>query len=259
MSTQRGTKLNQMIANTPRGTVLVAKYLKKRGINLDLLKKYKNSKWIEPIGRGAYKLYNDKIEWTGGVYSLQTHLDLPIHVGGKTALAIKGLSHYISPQAQKIFLYGLPNSKLPAWFKAHDWGVDIKYTMTNLFPPGEKVGMTHIEQGEFSVIASSPERAVLEMLYHVPSKITFNEASLITENLISLRVEMTEKLLASCKSIKVKRLFLFFADRHQHGWFKKMNHAKIDIGRGKRAIVKGGSFDKKYMITVEDVQNEKSY
>jgi len=253
MSTQRGTKLNQMIANTPRGTVLVAKNLKKQGINLDLIKKYKNSKWIEPIGRGAYKLHNDKIEWTGGVYSLQTQLDLPIHVGGKTALAIKGLSHYISPQEQKIFLYGPPNTKLPTWFKIHDWEVDIQYTMTNLFPSDKKVGMTHIKQGGFSVMASAPERAILEMLYHVPSQISFNKASLITENLISLRVEMAEKLLASCTSIKVKRLFLFFADNHQHEWFNQMNHAKIDIGSGKRTIVKGGSFDKKYMITVEAV------
>jgi tRNA-binding EMAP/Myf-like protein len=57
-------------------------------------------------------------------------------------------------------------------------------------------------------------------------------------------------LLENCNSIKVKRLFLFLAESYQHPWLKKINRAKIDLGQGKRVIVKGGKLDSKYQITV---------
>ena len=59
-----------------------------------------------------------------------------------------------------------------------------------------------------------------------------------------------QALLADCDNIKVKRLFLFFADRHQHAWLKRLDRKAIDLGSGKRVLAKGGSYDAKYMITV---------
>jgi hypothetical protein len=61
-----------------------------------------------------------------------------------------------------------------------------------------------------------------------------------------------EKLLADCRSIKVKRLFFFFADRHQHAWLKRIDRSQIDLGTGKRMLVKGGRLDPVYQITVPD-------
>jgi hypothetical protein len=48
----------------------------------------------------------------------------------------------------------------------------------------------------------------------------------------------------------VKRLFLFFADRHGHAWRPKLDLARIDLGSGKRVLVKGGKLDPQYDITV---------
>ncbi|MCP4403625.1 MAG: hypothetical protein GY801_40760 [bacterium] len=36
------------------------------------------------------------VDWTGAVYALQAQLSLNVHVGGKTALEIKGYAHYLS-------------------------------------------------------------------------------------------------------------------------------------------------------------------
>lgn len=41
-----------------------------------------------------------------------------------------------------------------------------------------------------------------------------------------------------CHSVKVKRLF-FFAERHGHAWLKRLDRQAIDLGRGKRMLVKG--------------------
>jgi hypothetical protein len=48
----------------------------------------------------------------------------------------------------------------------------------------------------------------------------------------------------------VKRLFFFFADRHQHAWLKRIDRAAVDLGKGKRMLVKGGKLDRAYQITV---------
>ena len=45
---------------------------------------------------------------------------------------------------------------------------------------------------------------------------------------------------------------LWFAERHQPPWLKQIDRASIDLGTGKRMLVKGGKLDPKYLITVPD-------
>jgi hypothetical protein len=61
-----------------------------------------------------------------------------------------------------------------------------------------------------------------------------------------------QKLLEDCKSVKVKRLFFFFADRHNHAWLKRLDRSRIDLGKGKRMLVRGGKLDPTYEITVPE-------
>jgi hypothetical protein len=52
--------------------------------------------------------------------------------------------------------------------------------------------------------------------------------------------------------VKVKRLFFYFADRHHHAWLKRLDKSAIDLGTGKRMLVKGGKLDPTYQITVPE-------
>ena len=94
------------------------------------------------------------------------------------------------------------------------------------------------------------------MLYHVPTKVSFEEATLITENMISLRPGLVQNLLESCNSIKVKRLFMYLVEKHEHTWVQKVDLSNVYFGEGKRSIVKNGKLDKKYNITIPVVLNE---
>ncbi|HOD98048.1 MAG TPA: type IV toxin-antitoxin system AbiEi family antitoxin domain-containing protein, partial [Syntrophales bacterium] len=76
------------------------------------------------------------------------------------------------------------------------------------------------------------------------------EAQLIMENLVALRTDVVQRLLAACRSIKVKRLFLYMAEKKEHTWLLKLDLSKVDLGKGKRMIVPHGRFDAKYQITV---------
>lgn len=61
-----------------------------------------------------------------------------------------------------------------------------------------------------------------------------------------------QAVLEACRSVKVKRLFLWFVERHAHPWFGRLDLKRIDLGRGKRQIVVGGRLDSKYQITVPE-------
>jgi len=252
VSTQNPPKINQLISQWPRGTVFTQKHLTRLGYYRDLVKKYKKGKWIEPVGNGAFKLYNDDVDWYGGLYALQKQLKLTIHAGGKTALELKGYTHYLRPKEQECYLFGAVGEELPKWFLDYDWGVNVLYKATNLLPKDFKKALSEYGHKEFTITISSPEQAALELLYYVPSKQGFDEALKIMEGLVGLRPALMQQLLEQCRSVKVKRLFLYMAEKLQHPWFSKLNLKSVDLGSGKRVIAKDGVLDNKYKITVPE-------
>jgi len=250
MSNEIKTKINQLISQWPRGTVAVSSHLNASGFSYDLLTRYKQSGWLKSFGRGAYVLPGDRVEWPGAVYALQVQLGLNVHPGGKTALELKGYAHYLSQEQREVFLYAKPGLVLPTWFQGQRLGVDIITTRTNLFPPKSQEGFSEHKYKEFSMRVSAPERAAMEMLHLVPGKVGAEEAYLIMENLVSLRPAVVQRLLEICRSVKVKRFFMYMAEKHEHQWVSKLDLSKVDFGKGKRMIVAKGRLDKKYQITV---------
>jgi hypothetical protein len=230
--------------------VAASSSLNKEGFGYDLLARYKKSGWLEPFGRGAYVLPGDRVEWAGAVYALQEQLHLNVHPGGKTALELQGYAHYLRAEKRKIFLYAEPALVLPSWFRGERLGVEFFVTRTRLFPPATGEGFSELRDREFSVRMSAPERAALEMLHLVPRAVGFDEALLIMENLVSLRPGVVQKLLEICCFVKVKRLFMYMAERHGHPWAEQLDLSKVYFGKGKRLVVAGGSLDRKYGITV---------
>lgn len=89
-----------------------------------------------------------------------------------------------------------------------------------------------------------------------PKQEGFDEANYIMEGLPSLRPTVLQTLLEACKSVKVKRLFLYMAEHHNYAWFKRLETSSMDLGSGKREIIKGGKLDKKYMIVVPELSRE---
>ena len=244
-----GTKINQIIKLWSPGLVLTSSFLKEQGINYDQQLSYKNSGWLESIGQGAYKRTDDLIPWAGGLNALQKQLGLQIHLGGKSALVHQGYSHYVQFQEQNLFLFTIKNSKLPKWFRTYDWNSGLRITRTVFLPYNFAESFTVKKINGFALKISTPERAVLEMLYYVPQKQAFEEALKIFEFMTSLRPDVVQLLLESCNSIKVKRLFLYMAEKQNHSWFNALKPDRVNLGSGKRVIVKNGVLNHKYYIT----------
>lgn len=67
---------------------------------------------------------------------------------------------------------------------------------------------------------------------------------------VTLGPERVSRRLRECRSVKVKRLFQWFAERHGHTWFGRLDLRGVDLGSGKRMLVRGGRLDAKYGNTV---------
>lgn len=243
------TKLNQLITKWPKGTVRTSSSLKLDGYSDDLLFKYVKSKWLDSFGFGAFNLYGDEIEWFGAIYALQNELNSTIHVGGKSALQLKGLAHNLTGDLQKIKLFHCDSNVLPKWFLGYKWDVALAITKTLQFGNYSSF-LSDVVLNGITVKTSSPELAIMEMLHDVPNNESYNEADLIMEGLLSLRPKVLSDLLFECKSVKVKRLFMHLAEKHNHSWVKSLKLANVNFGKGNRLVVRGGMLDPKYLITV---------
>ncbi len=76
------------------------------------------------------------------------------------------------------------------------------------------------------------------------------------ESLVTLRPKVVQNLLEVCRFVKVKRLFMYMAEKHRHPWVEKLDLSRINFGKGKRRIVSGGELNPKYGITVPREQRE---
>lgn len=230
------------------GTVCLASWLAGIGISYDLQKRYRKSGWLKSIGTGAFVRVNETVNWEGGLYAIQQQLNLPVHVGGLTALAMQGLGHYMRTGAEKVFLYSPLKVKLPAWFLQYPWNADITHIRTSILP--NNTGLLRHEEKTFFLIVSAPERAMLECLHVAPEQMDLVECYHLMEGLVNLRPKLLQQLLEDCTSIKVKRLFLYLASKTSHQWLKFLDKSKIDLGKGDRSIVPGGVYISAYQITV---------
>jgi hypothetical protein len=256
MTTNNATKINQLLQLTPSGVVLQSAWLTEKGYSLDLQKYYRESGWLQSVGHGAMVRASENPGYAGAVYALQNQSKLFIHPGGRTALSLVGKSHYLELNASQIWLFGGENETLPSWFRHYDWGSTIQYKSSSFLP--DNLGLLDFTFPSFMIQISSSARAIMECLYLAPEKFDLMECYEIMENLNDLRPLLVQELLENCTSIKVKRLFLYMAEKQNQPWLKFLNLDKVDLGRGKRSLVSGGIYIPKYKITVPSsfVRNE---
>lgn len=248
MSTNNEIKLKRLLDLHVPGTIILASWLDANGFSYDLQQRYRKSGWLESVGVGAFKRPNDNISWEGAVYSLQKQANMSVHVGGLTALSLLGYSHYIRTGIETVYLFSKLKTKLPAWFGKYPWSEPVSHTRTS-FLPTEK-GLEENNEGAFQIKIASPERAIMECLYLTPDKQDLLETYQILSGLVNLRPDMVQALLNECKSVKVKRLFLYMLKKANHQWGQFLDLSQVNLGTGDRAVVRNGIYDAEYKITV---------
>lgn len=255
MGLQKDEKLNSLLKRLPEGVAASSSWLAEQGYSRQLVRKYVQGNWLQALGRGVYARPQGSVTWEGVVLGMQRLAGLPFHVGGVSALNRQGFAHYLPLGGEDtIHLWG--RGKVPAWVRAVSLPESLRFHTARLFADdAASVGINEVSSKvrDWTLQVSGPERAILELLSLVDATETsFTHAAELFAGLTSLRPDVVNTLLTACSSIKVKRLFLFLADRHDYPWFSRVAWQQLDLGSGKRAITKGGVLDKQFMITVPE-------
>ena len=274
MAKRTHSKLNALERHLPEGLLVDASWMARHGYSTSLRSQYVTAGWLEQPARRVYRRPRGSLAWQQVVVSLQTLLAYPLAVGGRTALELQGYAHYLPRELKEVHLYGPerpPNwvHKLPmrVRFLYHNdrklfSNQPIQHLVSDLSGNGLRDPGGHLDsknasltvqpwgQWDWPLVLTTPERAVLELLDELPRRESFHQVDKLMEGMANLSPRRLQKLLADCRRVKVKRLFFFFADRHKHAWLARLDKEAVDFGKGKRMLVKGGTFDRSYRITV---------
>ncbi len=218
--------------------------LEQWGISRQLAHRYVQSGWLEPLGYGYFRRPGDTLTQTGAVAALEIQ-GVAFHIGGKAALSLLGVAHYLALGKEKLFLYGTARKVLPDWF-TRQFSCEVR--MSHLFREEDELEkrlyVRRLDANEpCSPFVSEPERALLEMLDDVPQKQSLDEARKIMEPLYTLRPEAVQALLEACTRIKVKRLFFSVANELKLPVLEELDLSRVDFGAPSVYILtkKGGS------------------
>ena len=254
MGLQKGIGLNQLIRLLPEGVAAPSSWLAANGYSRQLVRKYVLSGWLTPLGHGAYARTGQPVGWEGVLLGLQRLGNLPCHVGGLAALNRQGAAHFL-PLGGEQRIQVMSARKPPAWVQSVNLAPTPVFDTRRLFnDQAVATAVVPLSTGirNWTLPMAGAEMAIMEMLNDVNSRQSFEHVAHVFEGLTVLRPGVIDALLVACRSIKIKRLFLFLAAHFDYPWAKRLEAAGLDLGSGNRQIVKGGRLDKRFLITVPE-------
>lgn len=243
-------KLKSLLSAPPSSGVMTSAWLRSVGISSQLVSKYVRSGWLTSIGHGAYARDPSRIVWQHGLNALQIQLGLPVWLGGLSALAFQGLGHQLAMGRERVWLQAQDAPHLPKWFTQHDWSVELVLINRRLFDEQPEAQLIIRDSGGVPLTMSLPELAILEYLDRVKDRSSFEDAADLMVGATTLSPKLMQSLLEACRSIRAKRLALYFADTLQLPWMTRLDVSRIELGSGPRQIVAEGRLHSKYQITV---------
>ncbi len=245
--------------NLPVGQIVTRKWLLDQGYSKHKLDNQLKSGKLKLLVKGVYTHPDTNLKWQTLAVSLPRLLHQPASVGGLTALSQQGLAQYTNPAGAKTVEF-FSSAPCPGWIKLLCSQLEltiINWRTTNRLWQGGWPEATELNELTWMdtlppMLLSSPEQAYFELLMGVPKTISFEHADQIMQGLTHLSPKKLSLLLKNCISVKVKRLFFWFADRHQYAWRTRLNVNDYNLGSGKRVLAEGGTLDKSYQITVPE-------
>lgn len=247
MSIDERNKLNQLLQKNNTGGLYFSAWLKENGYSDQLIKSYRDSGWLKALSRGVMYRTGDKLRTFAVLESWNMQLGKHYHIAAHSALELAGFNHYV-PMGKPVLMVGYPKQEpIPDWMKTSDFDNSFKFFTTEIF---SKPQLKLFNTDYLHVKASVPEQAFLECLLLAPKQYSYMDLYYIMEQLTTFRPDVVQELLEGTDNLKVKRMFLFMAEKAGHHWFGLIKPDKIQLGSAKHKLVENGMYVSKYKITV---------
>jgi hypothetical protein len=173
---------------------------------------------------------NDTLQLEPSLLLLRSQIP-GLHVGGKTALALRGVRHNVGAR-ERLFLWGEQSARLPGWFTER---FPATYVARRLFDTKltSDYAVGPLPESPSGPPVSEPERALLELLSDVGVRQGVEEARNIMESVRSPRMDVLGNLLKHCPRVKVVRLCVQWAEELRLSWASDARAAAGPRGRGR--------------------------
>lgn len=247
MGTTPSQIFREQLNSLPRGAPISLQRLTDAGLGAKTVARLSTDGWLNRLGRGVYLLPGDTLDRDATLSWLAAHVP-GLHVGGKTALAWRGVRHNISMK-EVLSLWGPGHTPIPPWFKS---AFPCHYQATNLFDEAlpNDAGIAPLPATTVRASAptsvpvpvpvpvSVPERALLELLSDAGKRQSLEETTHLVESLRSLRSEVLEQLMAHLTRIKVARLAEALATSLELPWRDIAARHSKRLGGGARWVAR---------------------
>ena len=261
MSNPRYSLLKKVFSELPAGALVDTAWLKRHNISNQSVYGYVRKGLLVRLSRGVFLLsgsdYDPKepIDWEVILASLARVMDVKFHVGGLTAIELLGKQHFGTfDSMRRVQVYG---KNLPRWLTKVNANGKFRYCSNYLFRTAclgiEQYQGHHLTFGtEVSYPMSGLERSIFEMIDSIRDEASFEHVDLLFQSMYDANPELLIELLNDCRKIKVRRLFLLLAERHNHSWMNLIDKRKFDLGTHSRQFIKHGRYHPEFKITVPD-------
>jgi hypothetical protein len=239
-------RINLLLQNGVTGGLYFSEWLRNNGYSSQLVNRYRISGWLTQLGRGVMYRTNDNLSAMMALSCFNNQLDKKLRVAAHSALELFGFNHYV-PMGKPLLVVASADNNIPSWLKSEQFDQRIKAFTTKTF---DLLHTTYVDMAGQKVLTSTPEQAFAECLLLAPAQYSYMDLYYIMEQLTSLNPEAVQSLLENTDSNKVKRMYLYMAEKAGHYWFEALDLEKIDLGTSKFQLVKGGSYCAKYKMTI---------
>ena len=166
-------------------------------------------------------------KWLKLIDILQNELNLDVYPGGDSAMTGWHHRHDAIFYPTTEDLYGIDVHKIPNELLKENWERKF-YLYENNFLP-KNLGIHKIKTQGYKLRIPSVERALLEMVYDVNIRLSFDTIFEYFDDLHWINPRHFQELLEACTSDKVKRLSLFLAEESCFDYYDKIDLSKIKL------------------------------
>jgi hypothetical protein len=246
MSIEQGTKINTLLAQMRPNGLLFSTWLKTCGYSAQLQKRYRDTGWLTTLSKGVMYRTGAQLSALQSLASYTEQLGITPHIAAISALEYAGYNHYV-PMGKPLLMVALPQGlKSPLWMSHDVFDMRFQTFTTQAFACQE----VNAAPNDAHLYVSAPEQAFLECLFLAPKFYSYMDLYYIMEQLTTLRSDVLQRLLTGTDSYRVKRMFMYMAEKAGHYWFEELNPDQITLGTSKLQLVKNGIYNAKYKITV---------
>lgn len=240
------SKINRLLSESLSGGLLFAVWLRSKGYSSQLLKKYRDSGWLERLSRGVMYRSGDNLSAMKAVYCYNYQTGNKARIAAHSALELHGFSHYV-PMGKPRLMVAFNSGSVEEWVSSDRYDMSIVPFHTGIF--GSPMTQLY-DDGGYSLTISSPEQAFMECLYLVPKYYNYMDLYYIMEQLTALDAEKVQMALMNTSSQRIKRMFLYMSEKAGHYWVDVLDKERLGLTMSKLRLVDKGVYISKYRITI---------